>query len=193
LDRPARRAIALARHGEPALSRKVKLSSSGYRDWWAVYEEGGIHDNQSPPGSLKALAKRAVAVLASTRLRAQQTAKAVTCGRDFASDAIFIEAPLPPPPLPDFIKLSPPIWGFVSRVAWYLGYGEGGETRHEAEARARLAADRLIEAAESGGEVLLLAHGYFNHMIGAALKAKGWKKVQDEGFKYWSVRRFEQG
>jgi len=39
--------------------------------------------------------------------------------------------------------------------------------------------------------VLLLAHGYFNHMIGTALKKRGWALVENHGFKYWAVRRFE--
>ena len=173
------------------MSRKVRLTSSGYRDWWATYEEGGIRTDQSPPDSLKALAARATAVFSSTRRRAIETARAVVGGRDFNADAVFIEAPLPPPPLPDFITFRPPFWGFVARVAWWLGYGEGGETRAEAETRAAAAADQLIAAAESGGEVLLLAHGYFNNMIGIALKRRGWKLVEDQGFQYWSVRRFE--
>lgn len=33
--------ITLARHGEPALSRKVTLNAPQYGDWWARYEEGG--------------------------------------------------------------------------------------------------------------------------------------------------------
>ena len=188
---PARRAIALARHGEPALSRKVKLTSAGYRDWWAVYELGGIHDNQTPPDSLKALAAEAGAIFASTRRRAQETARAVVADRSFESDVLFIEAPLPPPPLPSFIRFSPPIWGFIARTAWWLGYSEGDETRPQAEARAERAADKLIAACEAGGPVLLLAHGYFNHMIGTALKKRGWALVENHGFKYWAVRRFE--
>ena len=191
MDRPERRAIALARHGEPALSRKVRLTARGYRDWWATYELGGIRTDQSPPDSLKALAARATALFCSTRLRARQTARAVAGDREVMADEVFIEAPLPPPPLPDFITFRPPFWGFVARVAWYLGYGEGDETRQEAEARAELAADRLIDASEHGGEVLLLAHGYFNNMIGVCLKRRGWKLVNDQGFHYWSVRRFE--
>ena len=35
-------AIVLARHGEPALSRKCYLTSDQYRDWWARYEVGGL-------------------------------------------------------------------------------------------------------------------------------------------------------
>lgn len=191
MNSPARRAIALARHGEPALSRKVKLSSAGYRNWWSGYERGGIHENQTPPESLKALAANAGALFSSTRRRAVETAKAVVNDRPFESDILFVEAPLPPPPLPSFLRFSPRTWGVIARTAWWLGYSEGDETRPEAEERAVRAADKLIKASESDGEVLLFAHGYFNHMIGVALKERGWKLVEDKGFNYWSVRRFE--
>jgi broad specificity phosphatase PhoE len=173
------------------LSRKVKLTSSGYRAWWATYEEGGIRDDNPPPDSLKALAARAVAVFSSTRRRAIETARAVVGDRGFSSDVLYIEAPLPPPPLPDWFRVSPRNWGVIARAAWWLGYGEGGETRAEAEVRAAEAAEALITASASGGEVLLLAHGYFNNMIGIALQRRGWRLVQDQGFNYWSVRRFE--
>ena len=173
------------------MCRKVKLTSSGYRAWWATSEEGGIRTDQSPPDSLRALAARAVAVFSSTRRRAIETARAVVGERSFTSDVIFIEAPLPPPPLPDAFKVSPRSWGVIARAAWWLGYGEGGETRAQAEIRADQAADRLIAAVAEGGEVLLLAQGYFNPLIGIALQRRGWKLTQDQGFRYWSVRRFE--
>ncbi|HUH10631.1 MAG TPA: histidine phosphatase family protein, partial [Brevundimonas sp.] len=35
-------AIILARHGEPALSRKCLITSDEYRDWWGLYEVGGL-------------------------------------------------------------------------------------------------------------------------------------------------------
>jgi hypothetical protein len=40
--------------------------------------------------------------------------------------------------------------------------------------------------------VLVLAHGYFNHMVGRRLRADGWTLVHNQGFKYWSQRRFEK-
>jgi hypothetical protein len=52
-------AITLARHGEPALSRKIRFNAPAYGDWWARYEEGGLLPGQTPPDSLKATAKRA--------------------------------------------------------------------------------------------------------------------------------------
>ena len=51
--------IVLARHGEPALSRKVRLTAREYRDWWALYEAGGIIAGQSPPEHLKTAADQA--------------------------------------------------------------------------------------------------------------------------------------
>ncbi len=48
--KPARPgSITLARHGEPALSRKCMLTSDQYRDWWAKYELGGLLAGQTPP------------------------------------------------------------------------------------------------------------------------------------------------
>ncbi|HCQ54469.1 MAG TPA: histidine phosphatase family protein, partial [Brevundimonas diminuta] len=39
-------AITLARHGEPALSRKCMITSDQYRDWWGRYEIGGLRAGQ---------------------------------------------------------------------------------------------------------------------------------------------------
>ena len=63
----------------------------------------------------------------------------------------------------------------------------------ETAARARQAAAVLIRRAEGGQSVLVFAHGYFNHMVGRCLKAAGWRLVHDQGFKYWSQRRYEKG
>jgi len=34
--------IIIARHGKPALSRKVQLTWREYREWWGQYDLGGI-------------------------------------------------------------------------------------------------------------------------------------------------------
>lgn len=186
-------AVILTRHGEPALSRKVRLSAAQYRDWWGRYEEGGLKDGQTPPDRLKDQARRAGAILASTRRRAQETAQAVVAGRAFDSHTLLIEAPLPPPHWPDWFKLSPRLWGFVARVWWwFFNHHDGQESRAEAEARADEVARLLCEEAAKGDDVLVLAHGFFNNMIGDALRRQGWKCVEDQGFKYWCMRRFEK-
>lgn len=186
-------AIVLTRHGEPALSRRVKLTSDGYRKWWATYEEGGLLEGQVPPESLKAFARSAHAVFSSTRPRAVQTARAAAGDRPFIEDPLFIEAPLPPPHFPGWMRFSPRTWGVISRLWWWLfNHHEGQETRDEAKARARLAADSLDEMSRGGRDVLVLAHGFFNGMIGIELQKRGWKLVRDEGFRYWCARRFEK-
>lgn len=186
--------IVLARHGEPALSRRIRLSAEGYRRWWAAYEEGGILEDQIPPTGLLELARGADYIFASTRKRAVETADAVVQGKHFIRDPVFIEAPLPPPPLPSFVRLKPRTWGFLARTAWwFFGHNEGQETRREASARARVAADRLIATAAEGATVLVLAHGFFNLMIGRELKRRGWRQREGRGYAYWATRRFTAG
>ena len=185
--------ITLARHGEPNLSRKVRLTSAEYRDFWARYEVMGIVPGQTPPADLAAFVERCDVLIASTRQRAIESAEALAKGKAFTREAFLIEAPLPPPNWPSWIKLSPRLWGFFARFWWwFFNHHEGQETRKEAEARADLAAAELAAIAADGRDVVVLAHGFFNLMIGRALRRRGWRQTQREGYKYWSTRRFER-
>ncbi|WP_363199853.1 histidine phosphatase family protein [Phenylobacterium sp.] len=187
-------AIILARHGEPALSRKVLLSADEYREFWGAYEIGGILPGQAPPERLRKFVAECGALVSSTRLRAIESARTMVGERVFEHHDMLIEAPLPPPRFPSWIRLSPKLWGFIARVWWwYFNHHEGQETRAEAEARADRAAALLIGLAAGGDNVVVLAHGFFNHLIGRSLKKLGWKLVESEGYKYWSMRRFERG
>ncbi|MEW5685608.1 MAG: histidine phosphatase family protein [Pseudomonadota bacterium] len=189
---PIHGAIVLARHGEPALSRKVLLSAREYSAFWAKYEIGGILPDQAPPERLRKFVAECGALVSSTRLRAIQSARTMVGEREFPHHEILIEAPLPPPNFPSWFKLSPRIWGFVARVWWwYFNHHDGQESRAEAEARADKAAALLIDLAAGGENVVVLAHGFFNHLIGRSLKKQGWRLAESEGYKYWSMRRFE--
>jgi len=187
-------AIVLARHGEPALPRNVMLNSEGYRAFWAQYEVGGILSGQTPPDRLKRFVTDCGTLVTSTRLRAIQSAQTLVGDREFDRHDLLIEAPLPPPRFPGWVKFSPRIWGFVIRVWWwYLNHHEGEESRAEAEARADRAAEQLIGLSAQGENVVVMAHGFFNHLIGRSLRKQGWKLAESEGYKYWSMRRFERG
>ena len=109
-------AITLVRHGEPALSRRVKLDWKGYRDWWAKYEEAGLLEGQIPPHCLNGFAHDARYIYSSTLRRSIETAQAICGDKPFEQLAMLVEAPLPPPHLPSFIKFSPNSsgWGWVS-------------------------------------------------------------------------------
>ncbi len=186
-------AIVLARHGEPALSREVKLTARGYREFWEKYEEGGLAPGQTPPAALVDQCAAAGVVISSVRIRSIESAVALTGTREFIRDATFIEAPLPPPNWPGFVKLSPSTWGFFARFWWwFFNHHEGQETRRQAEARADRAADLIEGLAAEGRDVVVLAHGFFNFMVGRTLRRRGWKMTANQGWKYWSTRRYER-
>ena len=185
-------AIVLARHGEPGLSRKVTMNAAGYVDWWARYEAVGLKPGQTAPAGLRAFAEKAAVLLCSTRPRAIETAQAVAGDRVFEIDPSLIEAPLPPPNWPAWLKMSPRFWGVTSRTTWWFFDHHGDqESRHEAQRRADVVADRLAELALAG-DVLVVAHGFFNTMIGRSLRRHGWKLKSSQGYKYWAMRRFER-
>lgn len=186
-------AIVLARHGEPAISRKVMLTAGGYREFWAKYEELGLRPGQTPPAALMKQIAEAGVVISSVRNRSIESVIALSRGREFQREAIFVEAPLPPPNWPDFVRMSPKVWGFVARIWWwFFDHHEGQETRREAEARADQAAAMLEGLAASGQDVVVLAHGFFNYMVGRSLRRRGWRLAANQGWKYWSTRRFER-
>ncbi len=185
--------VILARHGEPAQPRTSRMNAAEYRAWWAGYEVKGIKAGQTAPERLKAVAREADVIISSIRQRAIETAEAVTEGRAYAQNPIFVEAPLPPPPWPAWLKLLPRTWGFLARVHWVLTDRHGAaETHREAEQRAEEAADLICGMAAQGQKVLIVAHGYFNQRVGAALTRRGWRCVEDPGFAYWSARKFER-
>lgn len=190
--RPARPGvITLARHGEPALSRKIIFNAHAYGEWWARYEVGGLKAGQTPPESLVETCRQASVVIASTRRRSIETAQAVCGGRAFATDPLFVEAPLPPPPWPSWIRMKPSHLGFFARFWWWFFNNHGGqETRVQAELRSDQAADLLIDLAAGGQDVLVLAHGFFNWMVARSLRKKGALQLVDEGHAYWSIKRF---
>ncbi len=191
--RPRAGAITLARHGEPALSRKVKLTAREYGEFWAKYELMGLLPGQTPPPMLLGFVADSHVMVASTRLRAIESAQTVGPGRTFTQEALLIEAPLPPPPWPQWIRMSPRLWGFFARFWWwFFNHHAGQESRKEAEARADRAAAKLEVLADGGQNVVVLAHGFFNLLIGRALRKRGWRMTLREGYKYWSTRRFER-
>lgn len=181
--------IHMARHGQPDIDRRTPITAAAYHDWWARYQETTLMPGEHPPDQLVQIAGFASHLIASPLPRAQETMARVARGRPSLTDEIFVEAPLPAPPVP-LLKLSPRVWGGVSRVFWWCGYCDGQESRKEAECRAERAADRLVDLAAEGGDVLLCAHGWFNRMTGKVLRERGWKRTHDGGDSYWAWRSY---
>lgn len=184
--------IITVRHGQPDLSREVLISAREYGDWWARYDESGLVPGQKPPEALYELANQATTVMSSTLPRAVETAAEITKGsRHVPADVIFVEAPLPPPPVP-FLRLRPGTWGVISRSFWFWGYAPNGiETHFGSWRRVAEIADRL-KALSAEGDVMLCAHGYLNWMIDRRLRREGWERTSRHGANnYWSWRIYE--
>lgn len=186
--------IITARHGRPDLSRDLAISAQEYGGWWARYDESGLAPDEMPPEGLIDIAAAAETVLSSTLPRAIETAqKAAGQEREIPADPMFVEAPLPPPPIP-MLKLRPGTWGVVSRIFWFWGYApKGVESHMDTWGRVRKITARLADHAKSG-DVLLCAHGYLNWMIDQRLRKEGWVRTErDGGNHYWSWRTYEPG
>ncbi len=182
--------IVVARHGQPDADRTVKITWRQYVDWWSAYDRTGLMAGERPPQSLIEHARAADIIFASTIPRAIKTAEAVAGAKPVVTDAVFVEAPLPPPPIPG--KRSPRAWGAWARVFWWFGHAAGQETRRQAELRAEAAAATLTARALRGENVVLCAHGWFNRMMRPVLLRQGWRCVEDGGDSYWSFRRYEK-
>ena len=185
--------IITARHGRPNMPRDVIINARDYADWWAQYDESGLAPGEAPPQALIDIASQAKTVLSSTLPRAIETARMATLARrDVPADALFVEAPLPAPPFPDFIKMRPGQWGVVSRTLWIVGFAPDGVENHwQCWDRVAHIADHLAKIAEEG-DVLLCAHGYLNWMIDRRLRKVGWHRADHVGSNhYWSWRAYE--
>lgn len=183
--------VIVSRHGKPALDRTAgpKLDWVQYRDWWERYEIGSLSKELPPPQSLIDEVADVDLVLSSARIRAIETAQWATNGRDPESDAVFNEAPLPPPRLKGKHYL-PKTWNVLARIVWIFGHKLDGESISEARTRAKDAALRMHEAAE-GKSVYVAAHGWFNRMLRRPMERLGWVCVRDGGDGYWSYRIYE--
>ena len=143
------------------------------------------------PTVWKLFAEGAQVILCSTRPRSIETAKAVAEGRIIQVDPGLVEGAVAAAQLAVLVQAFAAYLGVVARVHWWIGQNRGQESRAQAQCRADAAAERLsLLAAE--GDVLVLAHGYFNTMIGLSLQRDGWKLKSSEGYRYWAMRRFER-
>ena len=61
-----------------------------------------------------------------------------------------------------------------------------------AKERAAFAVDKLIRIAESGENVLVCGHGWFNRMLRPHIKRRGFACVHNGGDKYWSYRIYQK-
>ena len=89
--------------------------------------------------------------------------------------------------------MTVPIWAVISRILWHAGYHPSMENYHRARSRAARAADLLLAAAEANaGIAVLVAHGYFNAMIGRVLRQRGFVRAGTHRASFWNAVTYER-
>jgi broad specificity phosphatase PhoE len=174
------------RHGQPGIDLAPRTSHHGFSAYIDAYEAAGLDPSSLPPRELADLVAELDTVFASNRARSRQSAQALAPKAALVMDPLFAEAPLAAPRIP-LLKMSVPKWAVVSRILWHAGYHPGIENYRKARHRAARAADILAARARQEGAAVLVAHGYFNWMIGRQLRKRGFIRTGSHQARYWNA------
>jgi broad specificity phosphatase PhoE len=183
--------IILVRHGQPHIALSPRTNHRGFGEYIGAYEAAGLDPASLPPQELADLGRELASVFASDRPRSHQSARTLAPQAALAVDPLFAEAPLASPPIP-LLKMTVAGWAVVSRLLWHMGFSPRIEGWFGAMRRAERAADILTARARQDGAVALVAHGYFNWMIGLALKKRGFVKRGSHRARYWNTVIYER-
>ena len=173
--------IVLIRHGQPQIALSPRTGHAGFTDYIDDYEEAGLEPASLPPEELRDLVKKLAHVFSSDRPRSRESAQRLAPHAALTVDPLFAEAPLASPRLP-FLRMGVPKWA---------GFHPGIESPLQARARAARAADILIARAREKGASALIAHGYFNWMIGQQLRKRGFVRTGTHQARYWNTVIYE--
>ncbi|MDE2182877.1 MAG: histidine phosphatase family protein [Alphaproteobacteria bacterium] len=187
-ERPVR--IILVRHGRPAISIAMRTSHREFRAYIDEYEAAGLDPESVPPEQLQDLVRELTAVYTSGRPRSQDSARALAPNAELIADPLFEEAPLASPRIP-LLRMSVPKWAVMARVLWHAGYHPEIENYRRAKHRAARASDILMARAMDDGVAALVAHGYFNAIIGRELRRRGFRKTGSHRVQFWNAVIYE--
>ena len=178
--------IILVRHGRPAISTSHRTSHREFRDYIDAYEAAGLDPDSVPPEELQDLVKELSAVYTSGKPRAQDSARALAPNAELIADPLFVEAPLASPRIP-LLRMKVPTWAVMARILWHAGYHPEIEDYRRSKHRAVRAADILTKRAREEGTAALVAHGYFNLIIGRELRRRGFRKTGSHLVQFWNA------
>jgi broad specificity phosphatase PhoE len=182
--------IILIRHGRPAIESNPRTSHDGFRSYIDAYEAAGLDPSSAPPGELQDLMKELTSIFTSGKPRSQDSARALAPRAELVADPLFVEAPLASPRIP-LLRMKVPKWAVVARILWHAGYHPEIENYRRAKQRAMQAADILMERARDEGVAVLVAHGYFNAMIGRELRKRGFEQSGSHRVRFWNAVTYE--
>ena len=185
--------IVLVRHGKPNVEPGRRITHKKFADYIERYERAGLDPDNLPPSWLVELTRQARRVYASDRPRAKESARALAPHAELSLSSLFMEAQLKSPKLP-LVRMKPPAWAVIARLAWHAGHHGGIEDFRDAKERAEKAVDMLADTAQEDGIAVLVAHGYFNAIVGRTLRKRGWRRYGGRHrAKFWNAVVYERG
>ena len=182
--------IVLIRHGQPHIALNPRTGHAGFASYIDDYEAAGLSPSSLPPKELADLLQELNQIFTSDRPRSHQSAARLAPHAELTVDPLFAEAPLASPRFP-FLQMAVPKWAVVSRILWHAGFHPDIENPRQARRRAAKAADILIARARMAGAAALVAHGYFNWMIGRQLRKRGLRRTGTHQARYWNTVVYE--
>lgn len=183
--------VILVRHGQPHIALSPRTSHGGFSTYIDDYEAAGLDPVSLPPEELRDLARELTHVFTSGRPRSHQSAARLAPHAALTADPLFAEAPLASPRIP-LLRMTVPAWAVVSRILWHVGFSPRIEGWWSAWRRAGRAADILTERARADGAAVLVAHGYFNWIIGRRLMLRGFRRTGTHQARYWNTVIYER-
>jgi broad specificity phosphatase PhoE len=183
--------IILIRHGQPAIPVAPRTSHAEFRSYIDHYEDAGLDPASAPPGHLPDLVRELEAVFTSGKKRADESARVLAPNAELIVDPLFAESPLASPRIP-LLKMRVTKWAVVSRLMWYAGFSPKIEGYRKSKRRAAKAAEILIGRARKDGQTALIAHGYFNYLIGIELRRRGFQQTGTHKARYWNDVTYER-
>lgn len=182
--------IILIRHGQPAIALKPRTGHKGFATYIDAYEAAGLDPASLPSAELRDLVRELDWVFASDRPRSTESARVLAPHAELVVDPLFAEAPLASPHIP-LLSFRVPTWAVVARILWHAGFHPRIEDYGMARLRAEQAAGILVARAAETGAAALVAHGYFNAMIGRALHKRGLQRRGSHRVRYWNAVIYE--
>jgi broad specificity phosphatase PhoE len=164
--------ITLVRHGKPDHDAKTWCTPRDMKTYVERYNKADVMPCEIG-GELARSSANAKVIITSSLSRCIQSAACLPGVQACGNDKVFAEAHLPYLEL-DWPRLPPKVWRILFRAGWFLGLSANTESISSSNARAKKAASKLIELAESKGTVLLMGHGIMNILIAWHLRRRGW-------------------
>ena len=176
--------IILARHGRPVLDLWTPIPGHGLAAWLDAEREAPLDASSHPGDALQRLARDAACLIASPLRRSVDSARLLAPSVTPQIDDDVREAPLPCA-FRSALKLPPMIWSGIARSAWFCGWAAGVESFAVVRDRAARAAHTIGRTATEHGDVVVVGHGLINALIGAALRALGWRGPRFPSRPHW--------